>query len=56
MPTPFDTRPAAYAVIVQDGEILLPYWVEKVQNGRTVRESRSNRFGSSMPRPSPAVN
>lgn len=36
MSTTFDTRPAAYAVIVQEGKILLPYWVENGQEGWTL--------------------
>lgn len=36
MPLEFDTRPAAYAVIVQDEKILLAYWVENGQEGWTM--------------------
>lgn len=36
MPLTFDTRPAAYAVIVRDDKILLPYWVENGQEGWTL--------------------
>lgn len=32
----FDTRPAAYAVIVRDGKILLPYWSENGHEGWTL--------------------
>lgn len=36
MPMTFDTRPAAYAIIVQDDKILLPYWVENGQESWTL--------------------
>ncbi|ABY22879.1 phosphohydrolase, MutT/nudix family [Renibacterium salmoninarum ATCC 33209] len=36
MPLEFDTRPAAYAVIVREEEILLAYWVENGQEGWTM--------------------
>ncbi|MGP0221966.1 MULTISPECIES: NUDIX hydrolase [unclassified Paenarthrobacter] len=32
----FDTRPAAYAVIVQDGRILLAYWKQDGKEGWTL--------------------
>ncbi|WP_394939245.1 NUDIX hydrolase [Psychromicrobium sp. YIM B11713] len=36
MPLSFDTRPAAYAVIVKDHQILLAYWSENGQEGWTM--------------------
>ncbi|MGO4143920.1 NUDIX hydrolase [Paenarthrobacter sp. YAF11_1] len=32
----FDTRPAAYAVIVRDGKILLAYWKQDGKEGWTL--------------------
>ena len=36
----FDTRPAAYAVIIRDAEILLAYWKQDGREGWTTARRR----------------